>query len=55
MASQVYSYQSVRQKLMPQLQRSRDRDVRVKVELILCALKLGNVELACKRLGFGRR
>jgi transposase InsO family protein len=44
----------VREKLMPQLKRCRDRDVRVKAEVILTALKLENVELACKRLGFGR-
>lgn len=54
MASQEQSYQRVRKKLMVQLRRCRDRDVRVKAELILCALKLGNVTLACKRLGFGR-
>ena len=54
MASQEHSYQSVRKKLMAQLQRSRDRDVRIKAEVILCALKLGNIELACNRLGFGR-
>lgn len=54
MASHQYSYQTVRKKLMAQLQRCRDRDIRVKAELILCALKLGNASLACKRLGFGR-
>jgi transposase InsO family protein len=39
---------------MAQLKRCRDRDVRVKAELILYALKLGNVVLACSRQGFGR-
>jgi hypothetical protein len=50
MGTQVYSYQTVRKKLMAQLRRCRDRDVRIKVEVILCALKLGNVALACGRL-----
>jgi hypothetical protein len=54
MASQDHSYQRIRKKLMHQLKRCRDRDVRIRAEVILCALKLGNVELACKRLGFGR-
>jgi transposase InsO family protein len=54
MASHQYTYQMVREKLMPQLRRCRDRDVRVKAELILTALKLQNVDLACKRLGFSR-
>lgn len=54
MASQEYSYQRIRKKLSKQLRRCRDRDVRVKAEVILCALKLGDVSLACKRLGFGR-
>jgi transposase InsO family protein len=39
---------------MPQMKRCRDKDVRIKVDLILYALKLGNVRLACKRLGFGK-
>ena len=54
MASHKYSYQIVRDKLMPQLKRCRDREVRTKAELILYALKLQNVALACKRHGFGR-
>ena len=33
----------------------RDRDVRIKVELILLVLKLGNVSRACARLGFSRK
>ena len=52
MASQEYSYHWVRKKLSEQLRYCRDRDVRVKAELILCALKLRNVVLACARLGF---
>jgi transposase InsO family protein len=32
----------------------RDRDTRTKVEVILYALKIEDVSLACKRLGFGR-
>lgn len=54
MASHQYSYQIVRDKLMPQLKRCRNRDVRIKAEVILTALKLKNVGLACRRLGFGR-
>lgn len=54
MASHQYSYQRVRKKLSKQLMRCRDRDVRVKAEVILCALKLANVHLACRQLGFGR-
>lgn len=54
MASQEYSYQKVRKKLSTQLRHCRDRDIRIKAEVILCALKLGNVTLACARLGFGR-
>lgn len=54
MASQEYSYQTVREKLSQQLRKCRDRDVRIKAEVILYSLKLGNVGLACRRLGFGR-
>ena len=54
MGSDDYTYAVVRQKLMPQLRHNRDRDIRVKVDLILSGLKLGNVALACERLGFGR-
>jgi transposase InsO family protein len=54
MGSDDYTYAVVRQKLMPQLRHNRDRDIRVKVDLILYGLKLGNVALACERLGFGR-
>lgn len=33
----------------------RDRDVRIKLELVLLVLKLGNVSQACSRLGFSRK
>jgi len=54
MGTHEHSYQRIRKKLMAQLRRCRDREVRVKAELILYALKLGNVALACSRQGFGR-
>jgi transposase InsO family protein len=54
MASQDYSYQTVRKKLMPQLKRCRDRDIRIKAELILYVKKIENVALGCQRIGFGR-
>ncbi len=34
---------------------TRDRDVRIKLELFMLALKLGNVSEACARRGFSRR
>lgn len=55
MSTQGYEYQKVRKMLMPQMKRCRDKNIRVKVELILYGLKIKNVELACKRMGFGRR
>lgn len=33
----------------------RDRDIRIKVELICLGLKLGNVSEACRRMGFSRK
>lgn len=33
----------------------RDRDVRIKLELVLLVIKLGNVSQACARLGFSRK
>lgn len=33
----------------------RDRDIRIKVELICLAVKLGNVSEACQRMGFSRK
>lgn len=47
-------YQKLRKKLREQTKKSRDRDVRVKVELILLAFKLGNVSEACAIRGFSR-
>jgi len=52
--TQDQNYHEVRKKLMPQMRRCRNSSIRIKVELILLALKLGNVSLACKRLGLGR-
>ena len=54
MSTHGYEYQEVRKKLMPQMRGCRDRGVRLKVELILLGLKLGNITLACQRLGVGR-
>lgn len=33
----------------------RDRDIRIKLELILLALRLGNISEACQRRGFSRK
>jgi transposase InsO family protein len=33
----------------------RDRDVRIRLELVLLVIKLGNVSVACSRLGFSRK
>lgn len=45
--------------LYPELKRKarvcRDRDVRIKVELICLGLKLKNVSAACQRMGFSRK
>ena len=54
MGTHGYEYQKVRKMLMPQLQRCRDRNVRVRAELLLYGLKIGNVRIACQRLGFGK-
>lgn len=54
MSTHGYEYQKVKKMLMPQMRRCRDSGVRTKVELILLGLKLGNVTLACQRLGIGR-
>lgn len=48
-------YTRLSQKLREQTRRSRDRDVRIKVELILLVLKLGSVSEACARRGFSRK
>ena len=47
-------YQGLRKKLREQTRKCRDRDVRIKVELILLAHKLGSVSEACSRRGFSR-
>lgn len=54
MGTQGYSYQSVRKKLMPQLKRCRDRELRIKAELILEAFRIEDIVEACRRAGFGR-
>ncbi len=54
MSTQGKEYQKVKALLMPQMKKCRDKDVRVKVELLLSGLKLGNVRLACERMGFGK-
>lgn len=54
MSTQGYEYQKVKQMLMPQMKICRDRDVRTKVDLLLYGLKIKNVRLACKRMGFGK-
>lgn len=51
----LVSYQTAKERLRPQLKSLRDRDIRVKVNLILLALKLQNVEEACQRRGFSRK
>jgi transposase InsO family protein len=54
MKLQDYQYHKVRKKLMSQLKRCRDREIRVKAEVILACLKKQNVLLICQQLGFGR-
>ena len=49
------SYQKVFQEVRPQMKSVRDRDIRIKVNFILLALKLGNVSEACARRGFSRK
>jgi transposase InsO family protein len=44
-------YRELRQKART----CRNRDVRIKVELICLALKIGNVTEACRRMGFSRK
>lgn len=48
-------YQEISKKIKTQLRNCRDRELRVKAELILLALKLGNVSEACSRRGFSRK
>lgn len=54
MSTQGYEYQKVRKMLMPQMRSCRDKGVRTKVELILLGLELGDISLACRRMGVGR-
>jgi len=54
MSTQEYGYQKVKEKLMPQMRKCRDKGVRTKVELILLVLKLRSVSLGCQRMGVGR-
>lgn len=51
----IVSYQIAKSKLKPVLRFSKDRDIRVKAELILLACKLQNVTEACARRGFSRK
>jgi transposase InsO family protein len=51
----LVSYQKAQLLLREQRKSLRDRDVRVKVNLILLACKLGNVAEACARRGFSRK
>lgn len=48
-------YPKLYQKLRSQARGCRDRDVRIKLELILLAWKLENVAEACSRRGFSRK
>ena len=50
-----YEYQVLRQKLRAQTRKCRDRDLRIKVELILLVHQLGSVSEACARRGFSRK
>lgn len=47
--------EKVYQKLKQSKRSCRDRDVRIKLELILLGLKLGNISEACARRGFSRQ
>jgi len=51
----LVSYQKVRALIRGQLKTTRDRDVRVKANLIILACKLQNVSEACERRGFSRK
>jgi len=51
----LVSYQIAREKVRGQLKSLRDRDIRIKVELILLACKLGDISDACSRRGFSRK
>jgi len=51
----LVTYQIAKSKLKPLLRHTRDREIRVKAELILLACKLGSVTEACERRGFSRK
>lgn len=51
----LLSYPEAKSKLKPLLRHLKDREIRVKAELILLACKLGNVTEACARRGFSRK
>jgi transposase InsO family protein len=51
----LVSYQKAFEKLRLQLKGSRDRDLRIKANLILLACKLQNVQEACERRGFSKK
>ncbi len=51
----LISYTEAKLKLKPLLKKTKDREIRVKAELILLACKLGNVSEACARRGFSRK
>jgi transposase InsO family protein len=51
----LLSYPKAKLKLKPLLRHTRDRDIRMKAELILLACKLQNVTEACARRGFSRK
>lgn len=51
----LVSYQKAHSLLREQMKSLRDRDVRVKVHLILLACKLASVSDACARRGFSRK
>jgi transposase InsO family protein len=55
MKSTAREYAKVKAILMPQMRKCRDRDIRIKVELILLGLRLGNISLACRRQGVSRK
>ena len=51
----LLSYPEAKSKLKPLLRQTRDREVRIKIELILLACKLQSVTEACERRGFSRK
>lgn len=55
MRSRAWDYQKVKALLGPQMRKCRDRDVRIKAEFILLALRLNNASEACRRQGFSRK